>query len=389
MVKVSIVVPVYNVGPYLARCLDSLVSQTLADIEIICIDDKSTDNSLGILREYETKDNRIRVIALDKNSGVATARNVGIDAAVGEYLGFVDSDDYVDPDFYEKLYDAAKRDDADMARGNCKITDYSGNERIDDTEIKNVESRGKWLFDWQWWCAIYKSDMLDQNHIRFPIDIISGQDTVFLINCIGKSNRIATQLTTFYHYIRREGSLDEKIMPPNKIASRIKAYSAITDFLNICPDIDKRNYIRLYINFIICTFKHSSRNTSRACKAAIANAVIEIYIKCKYKPDIAKGLKTLGTNAVEHIQSHDVDGLVRHFQELRPQVAAKSIPLSVPKTNKYKLFIFGCLPIIQLHKSENTTLLRFCGIELLKIKRGRHSIRLAVLYIPIIKVKSK
>ena len=107
-VKVSIVVPVYNVEQYLRECLDSLINQTLEDIEIICVNDGSTDGSLSILREYESNDSRVKVI--DKpNAGYGQTMNVGMDVASGEYVGFVDSDDCVATDMYERLYQIAKQ----------------------------------------------------------------------------------------------------------------------------------------------------------------------------------------------------------------------------------------------------------------------------------------
>jgi len=118
--NVSIIVPIYNVEPYLHRCLDSLVNQTLKDIEIICINDCSPDNSLDILKEYAEKDERINIINFEKNQGVSVARNTGIEIAKGEYIGFVDSDDYVDLDFYEKLYKKARETDADMVKASLK-----------------------------------------------------------------------------------------------------------------------------------------------------------------------------------------------------------------------------------------------------------------------------
>ena len=104
-IKVSVIVPVYNCEKYLKKCLDSLVNQTLKDIEIICVNDGSTDNSGRILEEYT--DSRIKIITKE-NGGLSSARNAGIAVAKGEYLGFVDSDDWVDLDFYEKLYNTAK-----------------------------------------------------------------------------------------------------------------------------------------------------------------------------------------------------------------------------------------------------------------------------------------
>ena len=117
MSKVSVIIPVYNTEKFLRKCLDSVCNQTLQDIEIICINDCSTDGSLEILREYAGKDNRIKLIELFENGGAAKARNIGIDIAHGEYIGFVDSDDFVDLDFYEKLYNKAVETGADAVKG--------------------------------------------------------------------------------------------------------------------------------------------------------------------------------------------------------------------------------------------------------------------------------
>ena len=114
MCKISIIVPVYNTEKYLEKCLNSLISQTLEDIEILCINDGSTDNSIKILEQYANRDSRIKIIN-KKNAGVSAARNTGISQAKGEYLGFVDSDDYVDLNFYEKLYNTAKEYNASIA----------------------------------------------------------------------------------------------------------------------------------------------------------------------------------------------------------------------------------------------------------------------------------
>ena len=113
MPKISIIIPVYNVEKYLAECLDSLINQTLKDIEILCIDDGSKDNSLEILNEYAAKDDRIKVFA-QKNSGPGAARNLGIQHAKGEYLTFVDSDDWLKENAMEVVYNCAIEKNTDM-----------------------------------------------------------------------------------------------------------------------------------------------------------------------------------------------------------------------------------------------------------------------------------
>ena len=112
-VKVSVILPVYNASDYLHQCMDSIVGQTLKDIEIICVDDGSTDNSLDILKEYEQKDKRVKVIQ-QKNAGAGAARNNGLSIATGEYLSFLDSDDFFEPDMLEKAYEKAKGSNAQI-----------------------------------------------------------------------------------------------------------------------------------------------------------------------------------------------------------------------------------------------------------------------------------
>lgn len=121
MPKVSVIIPVYNVEKYLRECLDSVINQTLNDLEIICINDGSTDGCLDILNEYASRDSRIRIINKE-NGGLSAARNDGIMQATGEYIGFVDSDDWISPDFYENLYSAAVKYKADIACGDLYRT---------------------------------------------------------------------------------------------------------------------------------------------------------------------------------------------------------------------------------------------------------------------------
>ena len=113
--KVSVVIPMYNVKDYLPKCIESVIRQTLKDIEIICVNDGSTDNSLEIAKEFEAKDPRVKVID-KKNSGYGNSMNIGFNAAKGEYIGIVESDDFIAEDMYEKLYKVAKANRLDFIK---------------------------------------------------------------------------------------------------------------------------------------------------------------------------------------------------------------------------------------------------------------------------------
>lgn len=175
MVKVSLIVPVYNVEKYLRECLDSLVKQTLKDIEIIAVNDGSPDNSLQILEEYAARDNRITIIN-QKNAGLSVARNNGVKAASGEFVAFVDSDDWVDLDFCEKLYDAAMEENADIAageivscseNGKCKKNVSRGSNKV----FNSLKEKWRYLSDDGAHCyvcnKIYKRELLISKNLFF------------------------------------------------------------------------------------------------------------------------------------------------------------------------------------------------------------------------------
>lgn len=207
-VKVSIIVPVYNVASYLTHCLDSLINQTLRDIEIICIDDKSTDNSLEICREYAKKDNRIRVIAMDKNGGVSAARNAGLDVARGEYIGFVDSDDYVNSIYFEDLYIAATKYNAPVAAtSNVVIVDFEDTREkytgiINSSRvIKSVQDKGRiFVASGITWNKIYKKSFLEKNNIKFWPNLNIGEDNYVTIMSMVFADQIAICHSSQYNY---------------------------------------------------------------------------------------------------------------------------------------------------------------------------------------------
>lgn len=176
MKKVSIIVPVYNVERYLNQCMDSLVNQTLDDIEIIVINDGSTDKSLKILKSYEKKyPDKVKIIE-QKNSGISVARNNGIKLASGKYIGFVDSDDYVELDMFEKLYDKIKKSNSDIVVCNYKkyYEDLNEFEYVD--VIKNIKGNNLYSdisiinnIDYAPWNKLFRRELFD--NIKFPKNV--------------------------------------------------------------------------------------------------------------------------------------------------------------------------------------------------------------------------
>ena len=187
MPKVSIILPCYNVGEYIGRCLDSLMKQTLTDIEIICVDDKSTDNTVDVIKSYSDK--RIKLIQHKTNMGVGSARNDGFKIATGEYVGFVDPDDYVDLDFYEKLFDVTRKYAPDIVKGTLIIENIANNTKT-ISELNNMISQNIMFFCGEHMCAIYKRCFLMDNNIFYPEDVMTGQDVVFLSSIVLHTNKI-------------------------------------------------------------------------------------------------------------------------------------------------------------------------------------------------------
>lgn len=205
---VSILIPVYNVSKYLRQCMDSIVNQTLNDIEIICVNDGSTDDSLQILKSYAVKDPRIKIID-KKNTGYGNSMNIAMDNATGEYIGIIESDDFAEPDMFEKLYGEAIKDDLDVSR--CNFFYYT------TEDGKNVKSDMGWVEhnrvyapNDEWgvfyqqpsvWANIYKTSFLRDNNIRFlETPGASYQDTAFTFKVYSLAKRFKIIPDALHHY---------------------------------------------------------------------------------------------------------------------------------------------------------------------------------------------
>ncbi len=199
MPKVSVIIPVYNVEAYLRQCLDSVVNQTLKDIEIICVDDGSTDGSAAILKEYATKDERIKILT-QSNSGAGAARNAGIARATGEWITFCDADDWIEPDAIEKMVAAAQREDAD-----CVCCGMLRDWRNGTSVFRPFDEMGPSDTYNAVVNKLFKRNLLE--NLKMDESVSLGEDLMVSAQAMAKAKKIAVLEKGFYHYCENSSSM--------------------------------------------------------------------------------------------------------------------------------------------------------------------------------------
>lgn len=239
MPKISIIVPIYNVSKYLRRCLDSILAQTYRDLEIICVDDGSTDDSPGIIDEYAARDARI-VPVHKANAGYGAAMNTGLDMASGEYIGIVESDDCILPDMYEKLVRAADGEKLDFVKSDAyywyETLDYKRNihlaymeqyyNKVLDDTYRNI------FFDFYMniWTGIYRKDFLQAHDIRFNESPgASYQDNGFWMQTLMYAERAMWLGEAFYLY--RQDNPEASVKSPGKVYAMENEYTWLEEQL--------------------------------------------------------------------------------------------------------------------------------------------------------------
>ena len=246
--KVSICIPIYNVEKYLRECLDSIINQSLKEIEIICINDGSTDGSPEILDEYAQKDSRIKVINKE-NSGYGASMNRALDYATGEYIGIIESDDFAQIDMFENLYNIAKDNDAEIVKSDwykywsldkfvCKgnnitpaKTGYITNFEEDNSILRINPSI---------WSGIYKKEFLDANNIRFlETPGASYQDLSFTFKLYTLAKRVILTDDAYLYY--RQDNINSSVKAKNKIYC---VYDEIEKFMGEHPEFTENHRIQ-------------------------------------------------------------------------------------------------------------------------------------------------
>lgn len=222
--KVSIVVPVYNVEDYLKQCLESLVNQTYKNIEIVCVNDGSTDNSLKILEDYKNRYPEIIKVVNKKNGGLAEARNYGVDNCNGEYIGFVDSDDWVDLKMYENMLSLALKNEADVV-----ISDYTEVYIDKEVLVKDDSINTKMLYESLVCNKLFKKELFEKVKIRFPLGLWY-EDNAVTYKLLFLANKVVKDNSSYYFYRRtRENSIMNSQNNP-KIYDMHKIGESLYDF---------------------------------------------------------------------------------------------------------------------------------------------------------------
>lgn len=250
---ISVIIPIYNVATYLGRCLDSVINQTYQDLEIILVNDGSTDSSGLICDEYSKKDPRIIVIH-QVNKGPSEARNKGLDIAKGEYIGFIDPDDVISIKYFEILYKTLVKSDSDMILCNFKHFSFIHEINKDTSLLNNCKQYNGYNFikDFTYqkdtvryvvlWNKLYKKYLW--NNLRFPVDVKICEDEYVWYKCMYRANRICEIDQILYFYFKRANSTTNKVYEPFSYKKEIAFIEALKDRIDFCKKNNLNKLLR-------------------------------------------------------------------------------------------------------------------------------------------------
>ena len=281
--KLSVIIPCYNVAPFLNRCLLSITNQSLSDLEIICIDDASTDNTLEVLKMWAKNDLRIRVLENEENMGVGYTRNRGIDAAQGEFVGFVDPDDWIDSDFYKKLIDKAEQTLTPVVCGD--IIEHSVLKKTFKWHIAVNKNYYSW---WGSWSAVYLRDFLNRYNLYFP-RLVIAEDTVFESSVkLHMPKPIIHVRGTAYHYCRRLNGAAAKIWSEKQTEDYISAVKLATSMFNMADNVSPKDYYIGFVKPLFLRLCYAMYTNKEPINRIIACALCDIFPNLKYIDKLVK-----------------------------------------------------------------------------------------------------
>lgn len=256
---ISVVVPVYNVEVYLKRCLDSVLDQTYPNLEVICVNDCSTDGSQAILKDYESKHDCIKVVEHDRNQGLGPARNSGIAVARGEFIGFVDSDDYIEPEMYARLHSHLRRKKADIVQCTARLVDEEGNpiKSYPNSNGRSMSDNHLTLFSdddprftGAAWSKLYRVELFRSSGAQYPPHIF--EDIPTTVKLLAKANTVVSVDEPLYNYVQRSGSIVDLggfQKTSQFLQGLVDARNAVYHFLRT-EGLDSEQFARQYARYL-------------------------------------------------------------------------------------------------------------------------------------------
>lgn len=212
-VTVSVIIPIYNTAKYLKKCIESVLNQTFEDIEVICVNDCSSDDSPEILKEYSLSDNRIKIINFSENRGVSIARNEGLNIAKGEFIYFMDSDDWLDENYIEEMFGKIKAQNTDIVINANYVNEYEAQDKKEYSYFEFIKDEKEYsacliqrLFPPVVWARMYRKSFLQKHNIIFPVIKCGAEDVYFSNICDLIKGRVYTYKGSYYHYFQHTES---------------------------------------------------------------------------------------------------------------------------------------------------------------------------------------
>lgn len=283
MLDISVIVPVYNVEHLVERCLDSLINQSLKNIEIIVINDGSTDGSLEIVKKYSTKYPDLVFLFEQENAGLSETRNNGIKLSRGKYIYFIDSDDYIEPNTLETLLEVAQKNNADYVIDGFKTVEENGDfiEKfavkfpVYDQVFTPLEHKESFLIHHAVWNRLYDAKMLKENELKFMPDIWY-EDLLFSRQVLLHSKRAVITNHFFLNYVQREGSLMSS-RGSDRNLDIIRVFEALISYYK---KEDMYQYYESEIEFLALQdlYMFAVVRVSRASRFDLANEISEWFI---------------------------------------------------------------------------------------------------------------
>jgi len=292
--NVSVIIPIRNAASRLRRCLNSVTAQVLRDIEVICLDSASTDGSTDIVREYAARDSRIKLVTLPENTGAAAARNRGMTLAQGEYLGFVDSDDWPYPDFYAKLYAAACEDSADVAKGNCRYWGVDGRSLPVGYWMNDEIRKHKTNFSFTLCSAIYRKELVTAHALTFPEEQIDLEDPMFLLRVALCCNSIAVVDDAEINIVHNTRSATYGAPDIQRIFAKFSELSKVLDIINTADSLAEESYAFTAAFWFNSVTTASLKNTSERAYRSIRDCLEMVFAKVAHRGACAAAFKKSG-----------------------------------------------------------------------------------------------